>query len=285
MSRLMHDKARETCRLLFGDIALARRIEAADAAGGAECARTLARMCPELGATSMSVAGGQAVFTGSDSPVTQALGMGMDGPVTSDEFDRMEDFFSSRSAAVNIELCPLADASLVKLLAARGYRLVELSNTLARRIDGHEAKAAGAETVHVREPNPDEVDDWARMIAGGFVEEADPPRQIVDLVASGLQIAGATCHAAELDGQLAGGGTVLVDRGVAALVGQSTAPHLRKKGVQAALIRAGLATAAKAGCDLAVTCTLSGSVSQRNFERQGFRVVYTRSKMRRDWDH
>ena len=77
---------------------------------------------------------------------------------------------------------------------------------------------------------------------------------------------------------------MVVDRGVASLVGQSTAPHLRKKGVQAALIRAGLATAAKAGCDWAVTCTLPGSTSQRNFERQGFRVVYTRSKMRRDWD-
>ena len=134
------------------------------------------------------------------------------------------------------------------------------------------------------EPNPNEANSWARMVAGGFVEDTDPPRHIVDLVASGFQIGGATCHAAESDGQLAGGGTVLVDRGVAALVGQSTAPHLRKKGVQGALIRAGLATAVKAGCDLASTCTLPGSMSQRNFERQGFRVVYTRSKMRRDWD-
>lgn len=284
MPCLIREERRETSQLLFGDAVLARRIEAADAAGGAEWARALARICPELEATAMPVAGGYAVFTGRESPVTQVLGMGMDGPVTSDEFDRMEDFFASRSAAVNIELCPLADASLIKLLAERGYRLVELSNTLVCRLSGQEAELAEDGAVIVHEPNPNEVNAWARMVACGFVEDADPPRHIVDLVASGFEIAGATCHAALLDGQLAGGGTVLLDRGVAALVGQSTAPHLRKKGVQAALIRAGLATAAKAGSDLAVASTLPGSVSQRNFERQGFRVVYTRSKMRRDLD-
>lgn len=270
--------------MLFGDLALARRIEAADAAGGAECARALAIRCPDLGASSLAVAGGHAVFTGTESPVTQALGVGMDGPVTSDEFERMEDFFRSRSAAVNIELCPLADPSLVNLLAARDYRLLELSNTLVRRLDGQQVELVGAPAVRVREPESDEVNTWARVVAGGFVEDADPPRHIVDLIANGYQMTGVTCHLAEIDAQLAGGGTVAVHGGVAALLGQSTAPHMRKKGVQAALIRAGLATAAKAGCDLAAACTLPGSVSQRNFERQEFRVVYTRSKMRRDWD-
>jgi hypothetical protein len=30
--------------------------------------------------------------------------------------------------------------------------------------------------------------------------------------------------------------------------------------------------------------TLPGSTSQRNAERQGFRVMYTRSKMVREWN-
>jgi hypothetical protein len=47
--------------------------------------------------------------------------------------------------------------------------------------------------------------------------------------------------------------------------------------VQTALIRARLAFAAAAGCDLAAVNTVPGSVSQRNAERQGFRVVYTRA--------
>ncbi|MCX6621649.1 MAG: hypothetical protein NTY38_11355 [Acidobacteria bacterium] len=36
--------------------------------------------------------------------------------------------------------------------------------------------------------------------------------------------------------------------------------------------------AASAGCDLAMMCAEPGSVSQRNAERQGFRIAYTRIK-------
>jgi len=34
------------------------------------------------------------------------------------------------------------------------------------------------------------------------------------------------------------------------------------------------------GCDLAVMCAEAGSASQRNAERQGFRIAYTRTKWR-----
>jgi len=36
--------------------------------------------------------------------------------------------------------------------------------------------------------------------------------------------------------------------------------------------------AAEKGCDIAMMCALPGSASQRNAERQGFRVAYTRIK-------
>ncbi|HSO74006.1 MAG TPA: hypothetical protein VLU47_04145 [Blastocatellia bacterium] len=39
-----------------------------------------------------------------------------------------------------------------------------------------------------------------------------------------------------------------------------------------------LAFAVENGCDLAMVATQPGSGSQRNVERQGFRVVYTRTK-------
>jgi hypothetical protein len=34
--------------------------------------------------------------------------------------------------------------------------------------------------------------------------------------------------------------------------------------------------AAEQGCDLAMMCAAPGSASQRNAERQGFRIAYTR---------
>jgi hypothetical protein len=77
---------------------------------------------------------------------------------------------------------------------------------------------------------------------------------------------------------LAGTGAVAIHDGVALLAGASTIPSARKRGVQAALLQARLAHAAAHGCDLAMMCAAPGGASQRNAERQGFRIAYTRVK-------
>jgi len=56
----------------------------------------------------------------------------------------------------------------------------------------------------------------------------------------------------------------------------------RKRGAQSILIGARLTWAVEQGCDLATTTTQPGSSSQRNYERAGFRVVYTRAKVVRN---
>lgn len=62
------------------DLALARRIEAAEAAKGFCVARAVAEL----------FLGGCALFGGVGSPLTHALGIGMQGPAAGEEFDRME---------------------------------------------------------------------------------------------------------------------------------------------------------------------------------------------------
>ena len=47
-----------------------------------------------------------------------------------------------------------------------------------------------------------------------------------------------------------------------------------------ALLEWRLAYAAAAGCDVATMGALPGSASQRNAEREGFRIAYTRTKWR-----
>jgi GNAT superfamily N-acetyltransferase len=85
---------------------------------------------------------------------------------------------------------------------------------------------------------------------------------------------------AELDGdRVAAGGLTLHDR-VALLAGASTIPEARRKGAQNALLDARLRFAALRGCDIAMMCALPGSASQRNAERHGFRIAYTRIKWR-----
>jgi GNAT superfamily N-acetyltransferase len=89
--------------------------------------------------------------------------------------------------------------------------------------------------------------------------------------------AGARTYLALLDGVVAGGGGLRITDGVAQLVGASTAPEHRRRGVQSALMTKRLADAAGAGCDIAVVTTAPGSKSQQNVQRQGFHLLYTRA--------
>jgi GNAT superfamily N-acetyltransferase len=266
--------------MLFTDQSLARRLEGADAWGGVECARAHARLYPDSGAASELVAGGYAIFAGVGSPLTHALGLGMSGPVSKAELAQMEDFFQSRGAPATVEMCPLADASLLKFMGSR-YRVAEFSSVLIRPLSRRESFPPLNTGVRVRRASPTEVDLWVSTVAQSFHEEGVFPAA-KEVFSTLFHMANVTCFLGWVDGEPAGGGAVAVHQGVAMLFGTGTRPAFRKRGVQAALIYSRLALAAVSGCDLAMVTTPPGSVSQRNVERQGFRVVYTRSKMLRE---
>jgi GNAT superfamily N-acetyltransferase len=61
-----------------------------------------------------------------------------------------------------------------------------------------------------------------------------------------------------------------------ALCGAGTLADYRGRGLQAALLRARMAAAVEAGCEYAVVVTQGGTTSQRNAERLGFRVAYSK---------
>jgi GNAT superfamily N-acetyltransferase len=96
-----------------------------------------------------------------------------------------------------------------------------------------------------------------------------------------FQMANTVPYFASLNGQLAGGagGLIVPERKLLALSGAATLPECRGHGIQTALLNVRMQVAAKAGCDLAVTVTLGGSTSQRNAERLGFRVAYSKATM------
>src|SRR5208283_46748 len=66
----------------FIDLDLARRVEMAEARAGRECAEACHRLHPEFPVAVEEIAGGIAVFAGVDSPVTQAIGVGLRGAVS-----------------------------------------------------------------------------------------------------------------------------------------------------------------------------------------------------------
>jgi GNAT superfamily N-acetyltransferase len=256
--------------LIFAGAALARRLEAADAANAVGCAR--AQSGP--GAAVEEIAGGWAVFAGVNSMLTHAIGSGMNGPVAAADLDRVESFFVTRGSPVNIDLCPLAHPSLIELVKDRGYRIAEFSNVLALALAGIGSFAPDS---RIREAAPHEADLWARTAAAGFFEKREYTPEELDVGRTIFHMPGAHCFMGySPGGEPAATAAMSMRDGLATLIGDSTVPQFRCAGLHTALIRERLNVAIREGCDLATASTLPGSTSQRNYERLGFRVVYTK---------
>jgi GNAT superfamily N-acetyltransferase len=256
--------------LAFADGALARRLEAAEAANARGCT------CGIPGAASLDIAGGSAIFVGAESPLTQAVGVGLCGHVTPGEIDALEEFFGERGAAVSIDLCPLADPPMLETLSARGYRPTEFNNVLVKALGGGEIVL----TPRVRRAIACEEDSWSHAVGRGFFEQPDLTTEEMDVGRAIFAMPGAMCYLAVAEsGEPAGGGALAVHNGLATLFADSTIPAYRRLGLHRELIAARLNEAIARGCDLATASTQPGSASQRNYERLGFEVVYTKVTM------
>jgi len=253
-------------------------VESAEAQAAVECAEALGRFRPVSGAAVRRVAGGFAVYCGKDSPITQAVGMGLDGPVSAEEFDRLEEFYRSRGEPVRVETSPLADASFLEQFGQRGYRVTEFSNVMARQVSPDESCPEPPEGVTIEKIGKDQIDVWTETVAQGFAETYPVSQELLEVMKLFAFGPKTECYLARVDGKIAGGGTLALHDGVAGLFGASTLPVARKRGVQTALLQRRLARASQAGSDLAVSIAQPGSTSQRNIVQQGFRVLYTRVK-------
>jgi GNAT superfamily N-acetyltransferase len=266
-------------------IELARRIELAEAQAAVGGAETMRRLRPESGAAMEPIAAGFAIYCGANSPTTQAVGMGLDGPVSDEEFDRLENFYRIRSEPVRAETCPLADASLIGHFGKRGYRVTEFSNVMALPLDGayrEQNRPGPPPGVVVEQVGQGQIDLWTLTVSQGFAEKGPVVPEIVEVMKMFALSPGVECYLVRVDGKAAGGGTLAIRDGVAGLFGASTLPAFRRRGAQTALLHARLARAAEAGCDLAVCLAQLGNISQRNIVRQGFTVLYTRVKFEKE---
>jgi predicted acetyltransferase len=71
---------------------------------------------------------------------------------------------------------------------------------------------------------------------------------------------------------------MFVHEDVAVLAGASTIPEARNRGAQNALLSARLRFASENGCKLAMMGASPGSQSQKNAQKNGFNIAYTRIK-------
>lgn len=266
---------------IFSDLELSRRLERTEGLSCASFVEGRAALMPETAACHTEVAGTLAMFDGVDSPITQTFGLGISQPVTGDELDEIEQFFVSRGCAINHEVSPLAEMSTFDLLYERRYKPIEFTSVMFRQLGAMQPEAERTSLV-VRMIDPDEAEKWARTSAEGWSEfEEIPPEAIYELGLMTARRPGGLCFIAELEGDPIATGGMSIHDGVALLAGASTIPARRKLGAQNALLESRLRFAAEQGCDIAMMCAQPGSSSQRNAERNGFRIAYTRTKWMR----
>ena len=258
------------------DLALVRRLERAEGATNAAFIEARARIEPASVAQWRSVGGVYAMFDGADSPLTQTFGLGIFEEAEDRQFQVLERFFIERRAPVMHEVSPYISVATLARLTERGYRPIELSTVLVRSTS---MGARADSPIAVREIASPERELWANIGAEGWSSESPELAAFVESFGRIITRAeNVHCFLAEAGGTPIATGALSIQDGVALLAGASTIPGGRRLGAQRALLEERLRFAASRGADLAMMVAQPGSGSQRNAERQGFSVVYTRTK-------
>lgn len=236
----------------------------------------------DAAAAVLDVAGGKAMFIGPDSPMNSVKGVGMAGPVSARELDAISAFFRERgqTAPVTFDACPFADDSLVALISERAWPFAGFEQVLWRGIDSAKPDAAPAPIagLTITAIDSSRAEEWALVLARVFSGLDDPPRWHIDIGVRGFAAPGGTAWAALHGGRIVAAARSLVFDGAAHLSGAAVLPEFRNRGLQTAMLLARLRQAAELGCDLAKIDTKAGTTSQRNAQRLGFEVAYTRGQ-------
>ena len=266
--------------MIFSDKTFSQKLERTEGRSNADFVETRARLDPDYGAEWIEVAGAYAMFDGPESPLTQTFGLGVFDEITDAEIDKLEAFFRKHDAPVFHEISPMADASLIELLNRRGYQPMELTSVMFLPLDEpNPASRTVNPKINTRIIENDEVDVWARTASEGWSTEMPGMEDFMfQFCRIGAQCAGSFPYIAELGSKPISTGTLLIYDDVALLAGASTIPEGRNQGAQTALLDARLKFARERGCTLAIMGAAPGSQSQKNAQKNGFHIAYTRIK-------
>jgi ribosomal protein S18 acetylase RimI-like enzyme len=261
----------------FVDKALARRFESIEEMPQVLYARIFQKTRPEMGAAEQEICGGHMIFAGLGSPIGRATGAGLDRPFTAEDLSRVEEFYRAHQAPSQVDLCPLHDAAVFEMFKERGYAIAELNNVLYRKLDAAEKVPPPPAGCEIRRSRLEEADAAGAIVESAFFPDG-APEAFRGLMAPFYQMERALAFVASVEGKLVACGTGLVipEHRVFALCGAGTLAAFRGRGLQTALLRARMAAAVEAGCEYAAVVTQGGTISQRNAERLGFRVAYSK---------
>lgn len=261
----------------FVDKAFARRLESCEEMPQVYYAREFKKTRPEIGGAEEEICGGHMVFAGLGSPIGRATGVGFDQPLDSHHLDRIEDFYRKHNAPSQVDLTPLHSPEVFEMFKERGYAIAELNNVLYRKLDPVEQFPDPPEHCDIRRSPREESEITGAIVESAFFPDG-APEAFRGLIAPLYQMENALAFVATVNEKpvACGTGLIIPEHRVFALCGAGTRSEFRGRGLQTALLRARMKAARDAGCEYAVVVTQGGTVSQRNAERLGMRIAYSK---------
>lgn len=255
------------------------------ARSGVEIMRAMVETCqrlnPELGAAGIELAGGYGAFMGANGPTTQAGGMGIFEPLTSEHLDSLEEFYRTRGSRIQFKLSPLCDAASSSLAIARATRVEEFEQVLCRPVESPRAVEYGP-GIEIRDAKFDEANVYTRTVAegfGGIGPETNGFDQVFEMI---FRAPNTYSFLAFADGEVAGGGALGAAAGVAWMQGASVLERFRGRGIHKALLQTRLNLASELGCEMICMGALPAGTSQQNAQKMGFQVAMTKVSL--EWD-
>ncbi|MFA6915681.1 MAG: hypothetical protein WC222_04735 [Parachlamydiales bacterium] len=264
---------------IYSDKALSQQLEKTEARYNAEFVHSRLRMFPDSGAEWIEVEGTYAMFDGLESPLTQTFGLGLFEKLSLKTIEKLEKFYQRFSAPIFHEVSPMADSSHMDILCKCGYQPVELTSILYKPLLKKDSAYQLNPEIATRQMLEGEEEIWASTSAKGWSTEAPGLYEFIYKFAQiATQSRGVLSFFANLNDKPISTGMLYIDNDIALLAGDSTIMEGRNRGAQNALIDARLSYAADHGCSIAMMAASPGSQSQKNAEKKGFRLAYTRTK-------
>ncbi|MCC5893418.1 GNAT family N-acetyltransferase [Exiguobacterium sp.] len=255
---------------------LARRIERIKAEGTSAYIRHRKQTPPYEGSELIVENKGHVFRMGN---MSFAVGFGLNRPTSFYDLHQMEKWVRGKNVSrLHIEVCPLADMSLIRLLQERNYTLDHFLDVWL--LDVTQFETTLPDPNQVERVDADNVNEWARAIAAGFAEAGSVVQETVD-TAKGFYALPENKAFLVRDGEKAvAGGILAIQDGMGELFLTSTIPAYRGRGYQTQLILERIAHAKASGCEYVTVTTKVDTASGRNMERLGFQPFYQKAVMK-----
>lgn len=237
----------------------------------------------EIAGEWLSVGGGRAARGPLGIWANIAMAMGLDGPVSRDDVERVIEWYTSSGIEPRFEICPYVHPDFLRNCEAAGLLIRAFENIFWRPLGSSErllqagALPTGVEIRFIDRSDPAAVRQYGECIARGFAPEGEGPRgEDVDAYSRVAAHRRTTSMLAVLGDRCIGGGAVEVAGEMASLYAASVLPEFRRRGIQQAMIAARLDHAAAQGARFATIGARPGIGTNRNALRMNFQVAYTK---------